>query len=328
MKKEITCNVISDLLPLYVDDVLSSDSRELVSEHLNNCESCRESLEKMDKTLVITNDSDTERIEKMKKRMSTKKLLTISIVCVAAAAALFGGGIILGEEIGSRSGDELSKIKQFIVISVSVMLSVLVLVCWSLYFYRFNKASQDKNPEKTNRVTAIVLFALFAVYGLFGLGFKLLFYGNAADSSNVAVRTEFQYSERNYLSQEWVIHFNLTNGKPINPITECIYSTDSDGVRFCSGMNIYIREVPVKGMMESGIYTSGYGCATPLENDYLPNDTNFMINVIYKDKKVVYDMRKEGLYEKQSSVKYAPESPDSPTSALSVRTAENIKGTG
>ena len=37
---DITCEVIRDLLPLYVDDVLSSDSRALVEEHLETCEGC------------------------------------------------------------------------------------------------------------------------------------------------------------------------------------------------------------------------------------------------------------------------------------------------
>lgn len=31
---KITCNIIEDLLPLYVDDMVSEDSRKLVEEHL------------------------------------------------------------------------------------------------------------------------------------------------------------------------------------------------------------------------------------------------------------------------------------------------------
>lgn len=38
---KITCDVIQDLLPLYVDGMLSSDSSQLVEEHLEGCESCR-----------------------------------------------------------------------------------------------------------------------------------------------------------------------------------------------------------------------------------------------------------------------------------------------
>lgn len=35
------CNVIKDLLPLYVDECCSGESRKLVAEHLDSCESCR-----------------------------------------------------------------------------------------------------------------------------------------------------------------------------------------------------------------------------------------------------------------------------------------------
>ena len=37
---DITCEVIRDLMPLYVDDVLSSDSKAFVEEHLETCEGC------------------------------------------------------------------------------------------------------------------------------------------------------------------------------------------------------------------------------------------------------------------------------------------------
>ena len=30
---KITCNIIEDLLPLYIDDMVSEDSRQLVEEH-------------------------------------------------------------------------------------------------------------------------------------------------------------------------------------------------------------------------------------------------------------------------------------------------------
>ena len=39
--EKITCNVIKDLLPLYIDNVLSEDSSKLVEDHINTCESCR-----------------------------------------------------------------------------------------------------------------------------------------------------------------------------------------------------------------------------------------------------------------------------------------------
>ena len=44
---KITCNIIEDLLPLYVDDMVSEDSRQLVEEHLKMCPACRKMQEEM-----------------------------------------------------------------------------------------------------------------------------------------------------------------------------------------------------------------------------------------------------------------------------------------
>ena len=38
---KINCNVIQDILPLYIEDVVSNDTKELVEEHLQNCEICQ-----------------------------------------------------------------------------------------------------------------------------------------------------------------------------------------------------------------------------------------------------------------------------------------------
>ena len=41
------CCIIRDMLPLYLDGMLSEDSVAFVEEHLQGCEPCREELEKL-----------------------------------------------------------------------------------------------------------------------------------------------------------------------------------------------------------------------------------------------------------------------------------------
>lgn len=43
----ITCDVIQDLMPSYVDGILSEDSQALVKEHMESCKECRKMLEIM-----------------------------------------------------------------------------------------------------------------------------------------------------------------------------------------------------------------------------------------------------------------------------------------
>lgn len=42
---KVTCEIIEDLLPLYVDNVCSPQSRQAVEQHLRACEKCRSALE-------------------------------------------------------------------------------------------------------------------------------------------------------------------------------------------------------------------------------------------------------------------------------------------
>ncbi len=49
--KKISCDVIKDLLPLYKDDVCSEKSKDLIEEHLSECEDCREYLDALNSEL-------------------------------------------------------------------------------------------------------------------------------------------------------------------------------------------------------------------------------------------------------------------------------------
>ncbi|MCY6484566.1 zf-HC2 domain-containing protein [Clostridium aestuarii] len=42
----IWCDIIKDLLPLYYDEVCSSQSRKIVEEHLAGCISCQRDFKK------------------------------------------------------------------------------------------------------------------------------------------------------------------------------------------------------------------------------------------------------------------------------------------
>ena len=50
------CNIIRDILPLYIEDMVSADTAELVEEHLKNCVSCRIELQNMKREIRIDND--------------------------------------------------------------------------------------------------------------------------------------------------------------------------------------------------------------------------------------------------------------------------------
>ena len=84
----INCDVIRDLLPLYVDGVLSPDSRKLVDEHLADCSRCRDYHEKLlhTKTNMQQGTSDDGAvIRKIRKKIKAKRRRAVCLTAVLAA---------------------------------------------------------------------------------------------------------------------------------------------------------------------------------------------------------------------------------------------------
>lgn len=75
--KEIKCSVIQDLLPLYVDGVVSDDTKLLVNEHLLTCEICKNEYEQMKGTLYVPIENKATLFSQLNKRWNRKKWLLI-----------------------------------------------------------------------------------------------------------------------------------------------------------------------------------------------------------------------------------------------------------
>lgn len=85
----ISCDVIKDLLPLYVDGVLSADSRKLMEEHLAacpQCRACREELrQKNVRRLGVAAEREGEVIKKLRRRIKARRLRAVCLTAVLAA---------------------------------------------------------------------------------------------------------------------------------------------------------------------------------------------------------------------------------------------------
>ena len=88
---EINCSIIRDLLPLYTDGAVSSETAKAVSMHLEQCAVCSEEFEKMTRKLAIPAVKDAGIIKKLKARLLRKKVI-ISLGSVLGTLALGLGG--------------------------------------------------------------------------------------------------------------------------------------------------------------------------------------------------------------------------------------------
>lgn len=90
---KLHCNVIKDLLPLYAEDMLSCESKTLVSEHLSECADCKRHSEELSRELTPACDNDSASIKKVRSRLRKHRLYTVLIAVLAmltAVSVLFG----------------------------------------------------------------------------------------------------------------------------------------------------------------------------------------------------------------------------------------------
>lgn len=83
---EIKCAIIQDLLPLYIDEVVSQETKEVVKEHLQTCAVCQTEYEAMIRELFIPAEESIPMFKILHKKWRKKqwKLALTSVVTTIA----------------------------------------------------------------------------------------------------------------------------------------------------------------------------------------------------------------------------------------------------
>lgn len=94
---KISCGIIKDLLPLYIDGVCSSDSIDLIEEHLKNCPLCEAEFMNLQNNTDIKPEIDKDidkaiknankKIKKGKKKVIIKTICVV--LCIAMLSSIF-----------------------------------------------------------------------------------------------------------------------------------------------------------------------------------------------------------------------------------------------
>lgn len=112
------CNIIRDILPLYVENIVSEDTVSFVEEHLEGCADCREELksvrasaevEKRYSDISDMQKSEAEALRILKRKMRRRRALTIMFSFLTAI--LLGGIFSLFRFIGFPSESEDIKLE-------------------------------------------------------------------------------------------------------------------------------------------------------------------------------------------------------------------------
>ena len=113
MKNDLTCEVVQDLLPSYVDGLTSDVSNQAVEQHLKTCESCRNLYSEMREPMngedvSDINDgqktdskksSEIDYLKKIRKKNRMRILAAVLIVVIAVSIGAWSKIYVIGQKV-------------------------------------------------------------------------------------------------------------------------------------------------------------------------------------------------------------------------------------
>lgn len=87
---KLNCNIISDLLPSYLDNICTKDTKDAVDSHLAQCSQCRNRAQMMRDTDFVSVKAECREIDYMKKikrNLDNKKTAACLLLAAAALSA-------------------------------------------------------------------------------------------------------------------------------------------------------------------------------------------------------------------------------------------------
>lgn len=91
---KIPCCVIQDILPLYIDEVVSGETHGLVAAHLAQCPQCCERYDSMAGQVAIPVERDIKPLKHFKKAWTKEKILIATISVLLAFILTFTGMMV------------------------------------------------------------------------------------------------------------------------------------------------------------------------------------------------------------------------------------------
>ncbi len=85
---KISCHIIQDILPLYIEGMVSEDTKVMVEDHIRDCHECSDLLANMKDSEINIIDDDRSILSKVNKRIQ-KKNRQVFVVSLALALIIF-----------------------------------------------------------------------------------------------------------------------------------------------------------------------------------------------------------------------------------------------
>lgn len=95
MKNKLTCEVVQDLLPSYVEGLTSQVSNEAIHRHLEHCMVCKDIVKRMEIFEEAVNADEKKEIDFLKKNKKKNTEILLSSVAITLILSFFIGFIVM-----------------------------------------------------------------------------------------------------------------------------------------------------------------------------------------------------------------------------------------
>lgn len=167
------CEIIRDLLPLYMDNVCSRESSQLVEDHLAGCKECREEKQKMkqstelDEMSVQQNMDEEKLLEQGKKNIEDK--VKRDFLFKGAVIDLFINAFIAAFVLYTIQGEVLSILGKTTAFLVGAAMPVMFIV-WEIIFLVKDSRNKEVPVSQMIAMSSICLkilaFVIAAIVGI------------------------------------------------------------------------------------------------------------------------------------------------------------------
>ena len=179
------CEIIRDLMPLYLDDCCSEGSRRLLEDHIKECDSCRKLLGEMSKELVVGAEERCRNLSEEKLLKTGKEMIRTEVrgnylekivwmdIPLNVMLSIFGIIIVI-----KYSSDILEMVwDNNVPLGIYTCIGDPAMIGLSLYFFmgEILYLAGMKKKRRTEIFNSIILesvfykIALFAVFAVSGL---------------------------------------------------------------------------------------------------------------------------------------------------------------
>lgn len=124
---KISCNIIRDLLPLYLDQVCSEESKDMIENHLTECENCREYYDQMSADVPDINIDpeesadpldDKAMVRKLSRRITSRQFMITGITLIVVFII---GCFLNSPDFSSASSPFIDKAKETVLETIPVL---------------------------------------------------------------------------------------------------------------------------------------------------------------------------------------------------------------